>query len=410
MLCACSNNENYFDENETNGPVTPGTYYANLLLATESSEEADVITRGGPDNNGQFTNVYPYDYIYIHKADNLSLVQGHQSIKIPLEDVELCDDCKGIRLKVEVADDAAGGGYTITNPTTNESIKLAADDDVYFSTIADTYWEAKKVGASPITGSDVFVQDNDINKELLRSEKTYTKGDLIALLQEGTPSIGMERHCTAFRVYFMFTKVASDGSDNNTIERNDWISALGEAYAPENFYIKLYLGPNFARQYNVFQDLIPNADDKGFYATNNQKYQPFEQSRTGDIGADGDFYMYTGYGYETAPSNHLISPLNPNLPADDFSVYAFIKYTPTPETSQNDENFLTSDEGSKWFQVQVPAMTLETNRSHWIVLAFDINTLKVFQNNTAPTLTRSFGGPEKMEVKPLKIIHKEKPF
>lgn len=420
---ACSNEENYF-EGETPNDVVPGTYYGDLLLSTEGSKSLDIITRGGPDESGKFTDDYPYEYIYLHSADNLTKEEGHQVIKIPLKDVEYCDGCQGIHLEVTVLDNEEG--YIIKNENGDE-IRLGNTDEVYFSTVPDTYWEPTilEEGGSPVSGRDVFVQDNDVNKELLRSVNEYNKEELITLLQESEPHIDMERHCTAFKTFLMFTDVRNGEDGYYNITTSDWIDFMGgEQYAPENFYIKLYIGPNFTDSYNVFSDNTDNAEG-GFYVTNNQQYVQFSTSRngyTGEIDTDGngeldDYidYSYRGYGYQTQAGNYLISPLNTNIPVEDFSIYAFIKYT--PDIRQESDDFLTSDVGAKWFEVQIPRMTLETNTVHWITLAFDIQNLKnAFVTNSTDVIsagkvkTRNIIIPEKIEIKAIKIMHEEKPF
>lgn len=166
------------------------------------------------------------------------------------------------------------------------------------------------------------------------------------------------------------------------------------------FYIKIYMGPNFAEVYNIYADDVKNPDEKGYYVTNQQTYQPFEYSEYGTTSGTGGMIMFTGYGYETDHGNYLIAPLNKNLPAEDFSIYAFIKYAPDPDNLP--EDFLTSDEGAKWFQLQVPSMTLETNRVHFIILGVDKGNLKVFKKTTETNLasTRAFGnGAEEIKVK-----------
>ena len=418
---ACSNEENYFEDG-TQGKVTPGTYYGDLLLNTEDGKEPNTITRGGPNDAG-FTDEYPYNYIYLHSADNLTKEEGHQSIRIPLKEVEYCDGCKGIHLDVTVLDNEEG--YTISTEDGTQTIKLGNTDKVYFSTEPDTYWKPTilEENGSPVSNRDVFMQDNDVNKELLRSANEYTKEGLIALLQESAPHIEMERHCTAFKTFLMFTDVKNGGNNMFMINENTWNQRMGgEQYSYEHFYIKLYIGPNFTDSYNVFSDDTDNADG-GFYVTNNQRYVQFGLSTHnggGTIDTDGDGIpdgynpiMYSGYGYQTIPSNYLISPLNTNIPVEQFSIYAFVKYAPDP--SQVDEDFLTSDEGAKWFEVQIPRMTLETNTVHWIALAFDIDNLKEAFNpsstsaasaSAALAKTRNQGLPTKMELKhPIKIIN-----
>lgn len=417
MFGACSNEENYF-EGETPNDVVPGTYYGDLLLSAEDGKDANMITRGGPDGFGSFTNDYPYDYIYLHSADNLTKEEGHQAIRIPLKDVEYCDGCQGIHLEVTVLDNEEG--YIIKNEKGDE-IRLGNTDEVYFSTVPDTYWEPTilEEGGSPVSGRDVFVQDNDVNKELLRSVNDYNKVELITLLQEGEPHIDMERHCTAFKTWIMFTNIKGGSNNIYSITPEIWNEKMGGAqYSFDHFYIKLYIGPNFTDSYNVFSDNTDNDAEGGFYVTNNQQYVQFSSTfnsgqREVDTDGDGDLddyapFSYLGYGYQTQAGNYLISPLNTNIDVEEFSIYVFIKYTPNIE--QESDDFLTSDVGAKWFEVQIPRMTLQTNTVHWVTLGFDIDNLKDAFNpssaNATLANTRSQGLPTKMELKyPVKIIN-----
>ena len=387
LLMACSEEDNGTKDKSS----IAGTYSSDILLATEKSGEPQVSTRGLDPENGQFTDIYPYDYIYIHSADDKKNEEGHKYLKIPLQDVVFCDGCQGIHLEMEVLDESEGGGYIIKNKV-GESIKLDSDEKIYFSTIESSYWEADVAGATPISGRDVFIQDNDVNKELLRSAYEYSKEDLISLLSEGEPDIPMMRHCTAFRVYFMFTNVLTDNM--GSIEEAEWNTALGEDYGIGNFYIKLYLGPNFTEEYNVYADKVTNPESKGFYVTNQQKYQPLEKAEYGTTSGTGGMIAFTGYGYMTDLGNYLIAPLNTNLPAKDFSVYAFVKYAPDPNNLPDD--FFTSDEGAKWFQLQVPSMTLETNRVHYVIMSVDVRNLEVFKESQ--NKTRATNAPEEIKV------------
>ena len=390
LFGACSNND--FDNLTNTEHNIAKTYSSDILLATEKGEEPDISTRGLDPVYGQFTSDYPYKYIYIHSADDNTAEEGHKSLWIPLKDVVFCDGCQGIHLEMDVLDESEGGGYIIKNEAGDE-IHLAEGEKVYFSTIESSYWNAEVKGASPVTSSSVFIQDNDVNKELLKSAQEYTEDDLINLLSQGEPDIPMMRHCTAFRVYFQFTNVVTDNM--GSIDEEGWNSTMGEDYSIDHFYIKLYLGPNFTEEYNVYKDDVTDRDKEGFYVTNQQQYQPFEKSEYATTAGTGGMIAFTGYGYETDGGNFLIAPLNTHLSAEDFSIYAFVKYAPDPNNLPDD--FLTNDEGAKWFKLQVPSMTLETNRVHYIILAVDVNNLKVFQNQNAKT--RTANGPEEMEVK-----------
>lgn len=391
---SCSDNS---EETPSGTYVKPGIYKTEITLYTEEGELSD--TRGIDVNKGEFTSVYPYDYIYIHSADTNE--NGiHRCIKVPLVEVEHCDDCKGIHLEVEVFDNEQG--YTIAN-SNGDKITLANDEEIYFSTIPTPFWEAKVEGATPVSGSDIFVE-SEANQELLRSINTYDKAALVNLITEDR-LIEMERHCTGFRIYFMFTHVASDGSKQNIITADDWKNTLG--VSPENFYIKLYLGPNFCHKFDMLNTQVVNADTLGgFYTTNDQYYQPFKNVNyvyTG--GGSADFYAYMGFGYQTADYHYLLSPLNTNIAASDFSIYAFVKYN--PEANITDPNYLYSDEGAHFFQAVIPDITLTPNRIHYVVMAFDVHDLKGIMNSetSAASLTRTPWSPiKKIELKPIKVI------
>ena len=381
-LMSCTDDTETTDVQQS---VKPGLYSIDITLTAESGVKSE--TRGLDTENGEFTNVYPYNYIYIHsaKTDNT-----HQSIRIPLEKVEHCDGCQGIHMQVEVEDENNGGGYIIR--AGEADMILSADDKVYFSTIEGPYWEAETSGATPVSGSKVFVQNKERNKELLKS-KTYTKEELVKLIEQDIPTITMTRHVTGFRVYFMFTHVAADGSTENIIDEEDWITELG---SPTDFSIKLYLGPNFCHQYDVLNNAVVSGDEGGFYATNDQTYQEFERVEYSYTTGDNGIGLYRGFGYVTDASNYLLSPLNTSIPDTDFSIYAFIKYKSTDDKS---------DEGASWFQAKISGIVLEPNRIHYIIMAFDIEDLRSQFLTTTTTLSRTpWSAPRKIDIKPIKVI------
>ena len=379
-LMSCTDDTETTDVQQS---VKPGLYSIDITLTAEPGVKSE--TRGLDTENGEFTNVYPYDYIYIHsaKTDNT-----HQSIRIPLENVEHCDGCKGIHMQVEVEEN--GGGYIIR--AGEAEMTLSADDNVYFSTIEGPYWEAETSVATP-SGSVVFKQNDEINKELLKSQ-TYTKEKLVNLMQQDISTITMTRHVTGFRVYFMFTHVTADGSTENIIDADGWSREL--ECKPDDFSIKLYLGPNFCHQYDVLNNEVVSGDEGGYYATNDQTYQPFERVRYSYTTGDNEIGLYLGFGYVTHVSHYLLSPLNTSIPAADFSIYAFIKY-------KSDDD--SSDEGASWFQAQIPGITLEPNRIHYIIMAFDIEDLRSQFLTDTNTLSRTpWSAPRKIDIKPIKVI------
>lgn len=381
-LMSCTDDAETTDVQQS---VKPGLYSIDITLTAEPGVKSE--TRGLDTDNGEFTNVYPYDYIYIHSAKTDGT---HQSIRIPLENVEHCDGCQGIHMQVKVEEN--GGGYIIRAGEEEEEMTLSANDKVYFSTIEGPYWEAETSGATPVSGSKVFVQNKERNKELLKS-KTYTKEELVKLIEQDIPTITMTRHVTGFRVYFMFTHVAADGSTENIINEEDWITELG---SPTDFSIKLYLGPNFCHQYDVLNNAVVSGDEGGYYATNNQTYQKFERAQYAYTTGSGGIGIYEGFGYVTDASNYLLSPLNTSIPDTDFSIYAFIKYKSTDDKS---------DEGASWFQAKISGIVLEPNRIHYIIMAFDIEDLRSQFLTTTTTLSRTpWSAPRKIDIKPIKVI------
>ena len=382
-LMSCTDDTETTDVQQS---VKPGLYSIDITLTAEPGVKSE--TRGLDTENGEFTNVYPYDYIYIHSAETDAT---HQSIRIPLENVEHCDGCQGIHMQVEVKDEENGGGYIIR--AGEGEMNLSADDEVYFSTIEGPYWEAETSVATPASGSDVFVQNKEINKELLKS-KTYKKDQLINLMQQDISTITMTRHVTGFRVYFMFTHVAADGSTENSIDSVKWSTEL--ECNPGDFSIKLYLGPNFCHQYDVLNNAVVSGDEGGYYATNNQTYQKFERAQYAYTTGSGGIGIYEGFGYVTDASNYLLSPINTSIPDTDFSIYAFIKYKSTD---------YSSDKGASWFQAQIPGIVLEPNRIHYIIMAFDIEDLRSQFLPATTTLSRTpWSAPRKIGIKPIKVI------
>lgn len=410
----CSNNDEFFTEDENKETVTPGVYSTDLVVSSnEGGKIENATTRGLDTENGQFTNEYPYDYIYLHRADDLT-GEDHKSIRIPLDrNVDYCDSCKAIHLEVEVLDGETGG-YIIR--AGNEEMSLSDEDEVYFSTIPDTYWTSDIATETP-HGYVTFFQTEGINTELLRSTSNgiysdddtyvpsnYTKQQLIELITSGTPQISMTRHCTAFRVALMFT--TNFYGSYQIMNEQHWLEVMGhdEFYSVNNFYIKLYLGPNFCHRYNLEKNTVPSDDQGGFYVTNRNNYQQFGRSDYAFEG--GGSNLWSGYGYETDDDNFLIAPLNKNSNLGAFSLYVYIKHYPTGQTPD-----LISDEGSVWLEIPVKDFKLIANRVHYISITLNAEELKdAFPKNTILTQTRAFEAPKKIEVKPLKIIHEEKPF
>ena len=404
LFTACSNDkEDFFNGNTPD--IAPGVYSTDLVLSAETGRSVENVTRG-IDGLGNFTNEYPFDVIYVHSADN-GEDGNHKVLEVPLKEVSFCDGCRGVHLEMEVNDGETG--YTIRN-SKGESITLGENEQVYFSSYRDAYWHADKVYESPVTGSDVFNQTEGVNEELLKSE-VYSKADLVALLQQGEPQITLTRHCTGFRTTFMFTNVKYAGEHNYTVSENSWTEYLPNT-KPGDFYIKLYLGPNFCHDYDIFNNTVPLTDQGGYYVTNNNEYQPLEYVAYSTSGATSEptlIYSYFGFGYGTETGNILMAPLNLNEQVGDiheFSIYVFIKYMP-----EGTEINTTSDENSMWLRVPIPDMTNLANRVHNLIVAIDIHELEniIEHSQSVNTLTRGFWKtPKEMELKyPYEVINIE---
>lgn len=390
--------------------VKPGVYSGEIVFtAEEGGENNEVTSRGIDESQGHFTNEYPYDVIYIHSADNKEIGEGHQVLELPLESIEECgDDCKGVRFDMEVHD---GGSYTLTK--NGNSITIQSEDSVYFSSLSTPYWEADVAeDKTPLTQSDLFIDSEANQQELLRS-KSYDVGSLVTLLYATTPEILLSRHTSAFRAYLEFTYIPEEGEEVEnenviSISSREWRNELGGAY--DDFYIKLYMGPNFCHKFDVYNQTVVPGDEGGYYATNTQRYQSFESVLYTFTGASmSETYSYSGFGYQTADNYFLFSPLNLNTLDKSFRIYCFVKYS-AEDHAEGDE-FWTSDEGAKWFYVDVDA-NLQRNRVNFIALLFDFRDLKIFVDEAKGTSTDSYvrnawsgNGPEKIDIKPIKIIY-----
>lgn len=402
LFSACSNDNEDFFKGDT-PDIAPGVYSSDLVLSSESGQSSEHVTRG-IDNMGNFTNEYPFDYIYIHSADNGEGVE-HKVLKVPLKEVIFCEDCRGIHLEMEVNEDSEG--YTITN-SEGQSITLRDNENVYFSSYPNAYWHADVTNSTPVTESPVFIQTDGVNEELLKSD-VYSKADLVNLLQQGAPQISLTRHCTGFRTTFMFTNVTSNDGHMFAINEATWGTYL-PGTKPSDFYIKLYLGPNFCQNYDIFNNSVPETDMGGYYVTNNNEYLPLEYVAHLTSGATSDptqVYTYFGFGYGTETGKILMAPLNLNEGVGDiheFSIYVFIKYMP----DGSDIN-TSSDENSVWLRVPIPDMTDLANRMHNLIVALDIHELEeVIQKTSETNYTRGICNMTTIEMKlkyPAKIIN-----
>lgn len=402
LFSSCSNDNEDFFKGDT-PDIAPGVYSSDLVLQSETGQSTENITRG-VDDLGNFTNEYPFEVIYVHSADN-GESGDHKVLEVPLKDVVFCNGCRGVHLEMEVNEE--GEGYTIRNAK-DEFITLSDDEQVYFSSYPDPYWHATPTDGTPVKDRPVFQQTEDVNEELLKSD-LYSKEDLVNLLQQGAPQIGLTRHCTGFRTTFMFTNVRSTtGRRFNIDSEEEWAEFLPDT-KPTDFYIKLYLGPNFCEYYDILNNSVPETDMGGYYVTNNNEYLPLDYVGYITSGSSSDptqAYSYTGFGYGTEDGNILMAPLNLNDGVgniQDFSIYVFIKYMP-----EGSEINTTSDNNSAWLRVTIPDMTDLANRSHNLIINLDVHELEeVMQKVSTTTLTRGiWNKPIEIKLKhPIKIIN-----
>ena len=369
--------QNEGEDPKTNS-VQPGIYSTDIIIAAEPDAAAQ-SSRGINEEYGEFTSDYESDHIYIHSKTDPDKV-----IKISVKsDIQQCGDCKGFPLTVEAKDD---GSYTINGTD------FAADEEIYFSNTDKSTWEATSTGKELLdTDCDILEQGENTEEELLRSEKNYDLGSLQNMI-ENDPTIDMSRHITGFKIFLMFTDVHSG---NMQMTAEEWKEAVG--YAPENFSIKLYFGPNFCQSFDIVNPTGDKAGTgNGYYSSNNEKYTLFEQIGEGDHISD----RYGGFGYKTG--GILLSPLNSTTPDDKFKLYVYIKFNPN-----GNADITTSNEGSYYFVIDnLPDLALEYNTIHHIVLAFDIEDLKHLIDKTMAVnaQSRTWLNPQKIDLKPFKII------
>lgn len=402
LFSSCSNDNEDFFKGDT-PDIAPGVYSSDLVLQSETGQSTENITRG-VDDLGNFTNEYPFEVIYVHSADN-GESGDHKVLEVPLKDVVFCNGCRGMHLEMEVKED--GEGYTIRN-SDGESITLTDDESVYFSSYPYAYWHAEPIDGTPVGDSPVFQQTEGVNEELLKSE-IYSKEDLVNLLQQGAPQIPLTRHCTGFRTTFMFTDVTSQGGHSFSIATEEQWATFLHGTKPSDFYIKLYLGPNFCEDYDILNNSVPETDRGGYYVTNNNEYISLKQVvyvTSGATSEPSEVYSYWGFGYGTETGNILMAPLNLNEGVgniQDFSIYVFIKYMP-----EGSEINTTSDNNSVWLRVPIPDMTDLANRMHNLIVALDVHELEeVMQKTSTTTLTRGiWNKPIELELNhPIKIIN-----
>lgn len=397
---SCSDDSEGIEKGPT---VKPGIYTSDITVSAEQRDKSEIVTRGVSES-GMFTSDYDFPEIYIHSADTKTEENGHRVLKIPVKTItkERADEAGKItsfRLEVEILE--GENGYIMRNEAGDE-IELLNNEKVYFSSLDKPYWEATTMSVStPITKSDVFVEDTKKNIELLRSE-TYTKENLEQLIK-GESALTLVRCTTGFRIYMTFTDVVKDGDGEikPITTPEDWLAKVGYPY--ESFLIKLYLGPNFAHKYDILHDGAIEGDKGGYYVTNQAKYKKFEYTSYTVQDALDKETEYKGFGYKTDPGNILLSPLDKKVGNGHLCIYTFIRFASDPTNID-----FATDEGSKYFEIDVDKITGESglNQIHFIIVGISYKDLiKAFKLDSQSIKTRSpWSGPEKIELTPAKVI------
>lgn len=395
LFCACNNDENdYIIDPEPNME-----YAITVNIATISGNGKAQSTRAHDEHTGAFTAEYDADYVYIH-----STTDATKYVKLPIEQIEECDDCdgNGFRYYACKNDD---GSYIIRSYDNSSSATFAENEEVYFSSEEYETWEGHNDDEnSPLTGQSVLIRDSEKNKEIYRSENNYTLQDVFNLGLNGT--LTMQRKCSAFKVYFMFTDLETGFVHNifaNTDAYlcNNFTGVTGKETT--DFSAKVYIGPYFSDTYNINtgETAYKNGHTAGYYATNEQKYVGFQQvSQTLADANDGSrSVVYNGYGITNVSKENwaLVTPYHYNNQETlSLDFYAFIK-----DNTNNPE----SDSGSKFTRYHwnnLPAYNTTTT----LLIIYDVRQLAAAFNDTNEnSQTRSFWEePEELDIQPAKVI------
>ena len=314
LLFSCSENDNS-SLNSTD--VEPGTYIVGINLNTEIPLTKGVIY---DEENNQFTfdDQYDYDYIYIHKRSNSN---NETRIKIPVYDSIECENgstCKGFRYKICIDTD---GSATIipldekgNEVTENGQLKLAKADEAYFSSWETQTWEGISIegGKVPhLDDSQLYQREENTNVELFRNGGANDIAPSFLSIADLTENgqLELKRVCTGFSFLAVFTD-RSDGKDG-TLEREEFKNIMKDY--PENYYIKIYLGPSFTDKYDIAAQSAIGIS--GYYATKDaygkyeNDYVPLREVIAGDNKGNGWGYS-TLVDKENNLDNVLIAPVN----------------------------------------------------------------------------------------------------
>ena len=392
MLAICMGMMSCQDDEDTNiSTIKPGTYSANIIVNSESGSTN--YSRGIDVEKGIFTSTYEQEYIYLHHVNEKGNEEIGEALYFPMRTD--CGEDKCFNIQVTKNKNGDNISYTIITEAEDEtgtpqSMTINENEQIYFSTMKDQIWKPDTLtNRSPIDKITILQQPEEEeeikSREILRSE-LYTGDRLLGLMTGDTQYIDLTRHVTGFKIHILFTNTDVAENEDHILKIDGWHNALGEDVNPEDFYIKIYFGPNFAQYYDILKN---NSEGFGYYASHNQTYVPFEK-----VDQTITNITYTGYGYNTTYT--LLSPLYKTFLTEEeykdfqFRIYMCIQY--------NGKEFYT--------EIRPKNLTMNINTIHHIILAFDVHDLIPIVTEKGGTYsTRSSSSTfQKIDIKPIKVI------
>lgn len=378
---------------ETITVMKPGSYEKNYHIESTIGKNNSITKQIDGD---KFTSDYDAVAIYIH-----SLTGTQRVVKYNVQtNLPECQDCQGIRVKYTISEDGQQATL-IGDDGQNATFNLT--EEVYLSSIPDENWTHTTCGTTPITQSQVLSRDATKNIELYRSFENLSITDLLQGTGGCASGLLMDRVCTAFKVYFLFSDLDNAIEIGNTkaypspsIEK---LSAIGITNINE-IAAKIYLGPMFCTEFNL-NTLTAKDNSDVYYATANNTYQNFTATSVGDIDYDQNTQItYGGYGI-TSPEGYLITPYNKSH-TGGYHFYAFVK--------NNNEN-PNDNTGALYTEYTINTVSqgaLNFNQCEIIIIVYDYKQLAAFaQTNLSgnKASTRNYWeSPQKIDLKPAKVI------
>lgn len=388
MLAICMGMMSCQDDEDTNiSTIKPGTYSADIIVNSESGSTN--YSRGIDVEKGIFTSTYEHNYIYLHHVNADGNEEIGEALYFPMRTD--CGEDKCFNIQVTKNKNGDNISYTIITEAEDEtgtpqSMTINENEQIYFSTMKDKIWKSEILKEqSPI--GDILKQPTNVDdiksREILRSG-LYTGERLLELMTGDTQYIDLTRHVTGFKINILFTNANVVENEDHIIDLEEWhnaFNALGEDVNPEDFFIKIYFGPNFAQWYNILNN---KSEGSGYYASNNETYASFEE-----VKQTYNNIAYTGYGYNT--TNTLLSPLYIGEANKEFRIYMCIKY------KEKGQEFYT--------EIRPKNLTMNPNTIHHMILAFDVHDLIPIVTKGGTYSTRSSSSTfQKIDIKPIKVI------